>query len=165
MEMKEKVKSNIKIEGAILIRKNFSGRETDYNDKGNRNFGVILDEELADVLFQDGWNVKRLKPSPDFPDQPGRPWLPVKVKFGKIPPVIVLITSRGKIKLDEDTVSQLDWTRATNVDLIIHPYNYPEVRGRAGGVAAYLRSMYVTVDESEDLDAELAAKYGELPFV
>lgn len=155
----ERITKNIKIEGATLIRKNFRGKESDYNDAGNRNFGVLIDDEMADALIEDGWNVKRLRPLADDPEDAGRAWLPVKVKFGNIPPDVVLITSRGKIKMDEETVGQLDWTRFSNVDLIIRPYNYPARPGRPGGVSAYLKALYATVDETDDL----AYKYSSVP--
>lgn len=149
---------NIRIEGARLIFRNFSGRETDFNEKGNRNFGVILDEELAEQLMEDGWNVKRLKPRPDDPEQYCTPWLSVKVKFGKIPPIATLINSRGKVKLSEETIGQLDWCIVRNCDLIIRPYNYPAMKGRAAGISAYLKAIYMTIEEDEfDL------KYGDIP--
>lgn len=148
--MSEKiVTNNINIEGAKLIFRNFKGEGTQYNAKGNRNFGVLLDDDLADQLAEDGWNIKHLRPREDDPEQHSQAWLSVKVKFGKIPPIVNLITSRGKKRLDEDTVDQLDWTRIKNCDVIIRPYNYPEMPGRPAGVSAYLKAIYVTVDEDE----------------
>lgn len=79
---------------------------------------------------------------------------------GKIPPIIILITSDGKIKLDEETVGQLDWTRIKNADMIIRPYNYPARSGRPAGVSAYLKCLYVTVAEDD-----LATKYADIPFI
>ena len=155
-----KVTNNIKIENAIMISKNFRGVRKEYNEEGNRNFGVLIDEKLAETLKEDGWNVKWLSPRPDDPEQRSQAWLPVKVKFGKIPPIIILITSDGKIKLDEETVGQLDWTRIKNADMIIRPYNYPARSGRPAGVSAYLKCLYVTVAEDD-----LAMKYADIPFV
>lgn len=153
-----RVTSNINISDAKLIFKNFKGKATDFNDEGNRNFGVILDDDLAEELKVDGWRVKYLRPRPDDPDQYMQPWLPVKVKFGNIPPIAVLINSRGKTKLYEDTIDQLDWTRFKNCDLIIRPYNYPAIKGRPAGVSAYLQAIYVTVDEDK-----FAMKYADIP--
>ena len=51
-----KVTSNIKIEGAHLIYKNFQGKASNYNAEGNRNFGVLLDDDLAEELKADGWS-------------------------------------------------------------------------------------------------------------
>lgn len=152
------VTSNIRIEGARLIFRNFAGKGSQFNEEGNRNFGVILDDDLAEQLKSDGWNVKHLRPREDDPDQYATPWLPVKVKFGNIPPIATLINSRGKIKLDEETIGQLDWCIVRNCDLIIRPYNYPAMRGREAGISAYLKAIYVTIEEDEfDL------KYGDIP--
>lgn len=155
----------LKIEGAKLILKNFQGKEKEFNKEGNRNFGVILDDDLAQQLEADGWPVKFLKPLPDDPEQRKTPWLSVKVKFSKREeingnPMAVLITARGKIKLNEENIGQLDWTRIKNADLVINPYSYPSIKGRPGGVSAYLNSIYVTVE-----DDDFYEKYGSLPFI
>lgn len=156
--MGERVTSNINIEGARLIFRNFQGKKSDYNEEGNRNFGVLLDEELAERLKEDGWKVKYLKPREDDPEQYRHPWLPVRVKFNQYPPIIVLINSRGKKKLDEDTIDQLDWSVIKNCDLIIRPYNYPAIKGRPAGVSAYLKAIYVTISEDQ-----FAQKYSDIP--
>lgn len=154
----QKITSNISIEGAKLIFKNFQGKRTDFNDEGNRNFGVLLDDDLADRLKEDGWNVKYLQPRKDDPDGHEQPWLSVKVKFNPYPPIVILINSRGKKKLDEDTIDQLDWSIIKNCDLIIRPYNYPAIKGRPAGVSAYLKAIYVTISEDE-----FAEKYADIP--
>lgn len=156
----KRVTRHIKIEGATLIFRNFRGEKNDYNDEGNRNFGVLLPDDLAEELIQEGWRVKHLRPKEDDPDHYEQPWLPVKVKFGKISPIIQLINSRGMIKLDEETIGQLDWTKPKHVDLVIHPYNYPAIKGRPAGVSAYLRSMYFVKDEDE-----FASKYANIPVI
>lgn len=153
-----KVTSTINIEGARLIFKNFKGEKLKYNEKGNRNFGVLIDPELAEELKEDGWKIMYLKPREEG-DEP-QPWMKVKVKFGDYPPIINLITSKGRRRLDEDTVDMLDWTQAKNVDLIIRPYNYPATEDRPGGVAAYLKSIYVTVAEDE-----FEQKYADIPYL
>lgn len=153
-----RVTNNIRIEGARLIFKNFQGKQTDYNAAGNRNFGVLLDDELARELMDEGWNVKFRKPREDDPDQYEQPWLPVKVKFGSIPPIIVLVKSNGKRRLTENSVDQLDWSVLENVDLVIRPYNYPAIAGRPAGVSAYLREMYAVLREDD-----FARKYADYP--
>lgn len=153
-----KVTSNIKLEGARMIYKNFQGKKTDFNDEGDRSFGVLIDDDLAESLKADGWRVKYLRARPDDPEQHEQAWLPVRVKFGKLPPVVVLITSKGKIRLNERTIGQLDWSFIKNVDMIIRPYNYPALKGRPAGVSAYLKSLYVTVAEDD-----LALKYADVP--
>jgi hypothetical protein len=153
------------MEGVRLIFRNFTGKEGQYNPEGARSFGVILPEDVAEQMAADGWNVKVLKPREDDEEETEpTPWLPVKVGYGKgKPPTIVLITDRGRTNMTEDTVDMLDWvdirvdeaTGLSMVDLIVRPYHY-SVRG-SDGIAAYLQSLYVTIDEDP-----LAIKYAEM---
>ena len=155
----DKKLSDITVEGARIIFRNFSGNPTEYNAKGNRVFGLLLDEDLAEQLVEDGWHVKYLKPRNEEEEKHPQAWLQVKVKYGKIPPICALITSRGQTRLTEETVGQLDWARIENVDLIVRPYQYPETNIRPAGVSAYLKAIYVTIQENA-----LERKYGSVPF-
>lgn len=146
------------MEGVRLVFRNFSGKESQYNQEGARNFGVILpDEKTAEDMLADGWNVKRLKPSEEEQEQGvevGPAWLPVKLGYGKgRPPKVMLVTQEGRKRqpLNEETIEQLDWAEITNVDLIVRPYHY-SVRGDTG-IAAYVQNMYVTIEE-DPLDAK-----------
>ena len=145
------------MEGVRLVFRNFTGKEGQYNREGDRNFGVILPDNVAEAMAADGWNVKYLQPREDEEEETEpTPWLPVKVGYGKgRPPKIMLVTDRGKTALNEDTVDTLDWADITNVDLIVRPYNY-EVHGRTG-ISAYVQSMYVTIEEDP-----LERKYAEM---
>jgi len=150
--------NTVLMEGVRIIFRNFEGKEGRYNKKGNRNFGVILpNNEVAEAMAQDDWNVKWLQPRED--DDEGTeetPWLPVEVAYDRgRPPRIVLITSRGRTNLGEHEVEMLDWADIVNVDLIVRPYNW-EVNNK-GGVKAYLQSMYITIEEDE-----LEKKYAEM---
>lgn len=148
------VENNIRIEGARIGFRNFSGEEGRFNPKGRRNFCVFLEEDIAKDMKKEGWNVKWLEPREEGDDP--QAYLQVKVVFGKIPPKIVLVTGRGKTRLDEDTVNILDWAEIQNVDLIIRPYNW-EVNGGTG-VSAYIKTMYVTLREDE-----FESKYYDVP--
>lgn len=148
------VENNIRIEGAKIGFRNFSGEEGRFNPKGRRNFCVFLEEDIAKDMEKEGWNVKWLQPREEG-DEP-QAYLQVKVVFGKIPPKIVLVTGRGKTRLDEDTVNILDWAEVQNVDLVIRPYNW-EVNGNTG-VSAYIKTMYVTLREDE-----FESKYYDVP--
>lgn len=152
------VTEEIKMENARIVCRNFAGLKTEFNAEGDRNFGVLLDDDLAARLSQDGWKIKYFNPRPDDPEQRRQAWLKVKVKFGKIPPICNLITTRGRTRLDENTVGQLDFARYKTVDLIIRPYNYPETNFAPGGVAAYLKAIYVTLQEDD-----FASKYADIP--
>ena len=56
--MKEKKVSNIMIEGARLLFRNFAGKKTTVNPAGKRNFCVYVDIDSAERLKEDGWNIR-----------------------------------------------------------------------------------------------------------
>ena len=128
----------INIENAHIIFRNFRGEERgQYNHAGDRNFSVVIeDPDFAQEMLEDGWAVK------------------VRLSFKRIPPKIVRIEGKHKTILDEDSIGCLDFDDISHVDLVIRPYNW-EVNGKKG-VAAYVKSMYVTV-----LEDQFASRYDE----
>lgn len=145
---------NLVIENAVIRFKNFSGKEGTYNAAGQRNFCVFLDEDVAEQMASDGWNVKYL--TPRDPEESRQAYIQVSLSYEHIPPKVFMISSKGKTALDEESVGVLDWAELDNVDLIIRPYNW-SVGGRSG-VKAYVKSLYATISE----DA-LDSKYLDVP--
>jgi len=149
-----KVTNNISMEDARICFRNFSGAEGKFNPAGRRNFCVLFDPEMAQILERDGWNMKYLKPREEGDE--AQAYLQVSVAYGNFDPKLVLITSHGKTILDEDSVSLLDWAEIKTIDLIIRPYNW-DVNGKSG-VKAYAKSMYITIKEDE-----FEQKYFDIP--
>jgi len=147
--------NTVLMEGVLIIFRNFSGKEGQYNREGDRNFAVLLDEHTAQAMAEDNWNVKWLRPREEEEGENPQAYLPVSVNFKGRPPRIVLITSRGRTNLDEGSVEMLDWADILNVDLIVRPYEWTV--NEKSGIKAYLQSIYVTIEE----DA-LEIKYSEL---
>ena len=140
---------NLKIENARIIFRNFEGRKDTYNKNGVRTFGVVLeDPEVAMQLKADGWNVK-VRPGRED-DEPPRYHLPVTVSYGNYPPKIVMSAGKAKVLLYEDTVGELDHSENASADMIISPYSW-EVNGDSG-IKAYLKTMYVTIEQDEFAD-------------
>lgn len=154
---------NLSVENARIIFRNFAGKESKYNPAGKRSFCLLLDEETAERLSDQGWNVKTL--APRDPDDDPQPYVQVAVQFGNYPPNIYLISGKKKTKLDEDSVSILDYAEIDNVDLIINPSRW-EMSGKSG-IKAYLKTLYVTIVENEfekkyrDMDED---DDGDIPF-
>lgn len=134
-------KGILQIDDARIIYRNFSGIGSKYNREGERNFAVVIpDQEIADALINEGWNVK-IKPPREEDDSPFM-FLPVKIKFNDRGPNAYLMTGKRMNRLDEESIRCLDDIDILSVDMDIRPYDW-EINGKIGRTA-YLQSIKVT---------------------
>lgn len=135
----------LQIDDARIVYRNFAGRGDKFNREGDRNFSVVIeDQEIADALIKEGWNVK-IKPGRDE-DEPPFMTLPVKVKFNDRGPNVYLISGSRKNELTEESVACLDDIDIASVDLDIRPYDWVIQEGTKNekrGRTAYLQGIHV----------------------
>lgn len=155
-----KSKKVLEIDDARIIFRNFSGKGDKYNREGDRNFAVVIpDEQLANDLIKDDWNVK-IKPPREEGDDPFI-YLPVKIKFNNYGPSIYVESGGSVNRLNEETIDMLDDIDIVSVSLDVRPYDW-EVNGKSGR-AAYLQAM--TVKQNSDrfssryADEDIEIKY------
>ena len=146
--------NTVVIENARIVFRNFAGKEDMYNRQGDRNFCVLLDPVVAQQMSEDGWNIKTLKSKEEGVDD--QPYIQVSVAFKGKPPRMVMISSQGRTEIDESACEMFDWVDIKVADLVIRPYEWV-VNGKSG-VKAYLKSLFLTIDEDE-----LDRKYADVP--
>lgn len=150
----------VQMDGCRIIYRNFTGRGTQYNREGDRNFCVVIeDQETADRLIEEGFNVKIRQPREEGEDP--FMYLKVNVKYhpkdsdlARLNPTAVLVSGRHRNTLDAETVGLLDNIDIANVDMDISGSNW-NVNGRSGR-SAYLSKIYVT----QEID-RFASRYAE----
>lgn len=129
------------IKDARIVNKNFAGIEKQYNPAGTRTFCVILDNpEEAQELSDQGWNIRILKPTDEFPD--GGYMLPVEARFGDYPPVIWVRKGDGApVQLEEAAVGELDRMWITKASMRVSGSEWAP-----GKIKAYLRELYADLE-------------------
>lgn len=143
---------NLQVDDARIIFRNFAGEATQYNREGDRNFAMVVPEDVANQLIHEGWNVK-VRPPRDEEDEVLM-YLPVKVKFNARGPRVYLRTGEAHNLIDEELIGQLDELDIQSVSMDIRPYDW-EFGGKSGRTA-YLSAMEVI----QNID-RFAARYAE----
>ncbi len=145
----------LQIENAQIIYRNFSGKGSQFNREGDRNFCVVIDDtDFAKTLLEQGWNVKTRRAA-DKDEEPVY-YISVKLNYSSevAPPKVYLIINGKKRELNEETVSLVDDADIQSCDLILNPYFW-EVNGKTG-IKAYLKVAYIVIQEDR-----FAQKYAE----
>ncbi len=159
---------NLVINNAQLLRgsfKNFSGTaRPPYNPAGKRSFHVIVSDSIAEKLRNDGWNVKTLAARDEGDDDIFYIKVSVGFSSGSEPPFVVLKTNKKTVRLNENTIGQLDSAEIKQANLVIRPYDLSKY-SLAGPtkVTGYLKSMEVTIEE-DDIQSRYSDLDDELPF-
>ena len=167
MARKEKPEE-ITIRGAAgnqLIFRNFEGAAGKFNNAGDRNFCLIIDDELAGELQSKGWTIKHTKAKEDYDSVA---YIKIKVGFtlkdgtdNPYPPKIFKIDSSGMRMLDKTNVKLLDGARISNADLVFSAYSYEDRTTGEIRYSAYLRNLYATIEEN-DLERYYNEKYAAM---
>lgn len=153
---------------AHIMWKNFKGEEREFNKEGDRNFAILLDEEQAEEMLAQRWNVKPMKRRD--PDEPQMFSLKVAVNFKYRAPMIYLGSNidhetgmgRNKSMLTEGLVEVLDRLEAGRVDLTIVAYDW-RLKNGAEGRKAYLQTLYFNMYEDDLMRAY--AEVQEVPVL
>lgn len=157
---------DITVRDAQIRYPNLEGRATAFHSGGpdKRSFQLMLPEDVAAKMAEDGWNVKETRPRRDASDEDRenfdpRPYIDVAAswKFERMAPKIRLITSTVQRMLTEDTAFLVDQAEIVRIDLTINPSAW-EV-GEKSGIKAYLKEAFITIHESE-----LEKEYNHIPL-
>ncbi len=159
----EKIGKRITVRNAVIMYKNFSGRKTDFNREGNRNFCLCLTTEAADRLLEEGLNVKeRIRDGESSEDS--LKYITIKVNLNsEYPPTIAtygtkLDGTKYKKVLTAETLGSLDFASFERVDLtfkLFHTVVLDKAR-----TSAYLDDLRVVLRPS-DLYGGYYAEYEE----
>lgn len=143
----------------VMKTRNFSGNNPGKFDRpGARNFSIFLDPEKVDIqaLQEQGWNIKAGKPNPEDPDDiPSMflrihaNWFPLDDTRSRLNPMIIKTVNGEQIRLDEETVKQLDTDEILKCNLTVTG-RYMESPTYTG-VVAYLKKMVVQVSDDQDM--------------
>lgn len=146
------------IEDAEFVYKtNFEGRAERYNAAGNRYFNVAVPPEMAEALAADGWNIKWTKagqnhPNPD--EHVAQAYVEVTVGYKFRPPKVLMVRDGRATPITESTISLLDSTEFSSVDIVIRARRWQGDDG-SSGYKAWLKT-FVGIVDMDDLDRKYA---------
>ncbi len=141
-----------------ILFPNLEGKKDRFNTKGERSFRLKLnDQEFAKALIEDGWNIRIYTPKNEEYDP--YYYMTVKTKFRSDSdnvyrdPEIHLVNSKNDILCGPQNMVDIDAAfisrKVKRVDLILNPYHWVhEGTGSGEGITAYIREMWIEVQES-----------------
>jgi hypothetical protein len=122
----------------------FDGRADTFNDEGDHNFTVVLPEEAAHQLLEEGWNIREYEGLEE--GDPPEYTLKVKISYKYEPPKIYLIKGERKFRADERDLADIRRDTCDQIDVIITPSRW--VHGKNSGISAYTKELYAKVRQS-----------------
>lgn len=155
--------NHVVLKDVQIMFRNFKGKKERFNNEGSRYIKIIISPEHLAQLYETGipWNIKTLMPKEGFEEQGEKLLLEVAISYprreGIRPPQLVMVTSRGKTNLTEETAELLDWpTIIVKADMEIRAWHWQNEE--ADGWKAQLVSLYATIEEDE-----LELMYADVP--
>ena len=146
---------DIEIENAQIkwAWSHFDGRADTYNDEGDHNFTIILNEDQAKKLAADGWAVKESEGYEE--GDPPEYLLKAKISYKFEAPKVYLIKGERKFRADQRDLADIKRSTTEQIDVILTPSRW--VNGPRTGVTAYVKELYAVVKESR-----FSARYADL---
>jgi hypothetical protein len=176
------INGNLNVERAAMIYKNFTGKPTRVNPQGGkRTFSLVLNEEYAARLHNDGWNVK-VKEVRDTPVEGemtqtvswedydnnyrgvfdhGLIYTEIVVnENSEYPPKVYKVSEFNGEKtmalVPPDQWYRLDESELMNVDLVVHPYTHGRSIANPDAKKGYLKTMYAMAVPVNDFGGKYA---------
>lgn len=123
------------------VFRNFAGEERQYNRFGDRNFGIVIDEQTAKNLERNGWRIRWMKPKVGAKI----PYLFIKVMPNEAIPEITLRSNGNEAILALEEWNTLDYLPIRIVKMTVHAKAW-QFQGKEG-ITALLDTLIVTTDK------------------
>lgn len=142
----------LNVEGARILNgtfRNFAGEPDKFNPQGGARYFhfEIEDEEVANKLREDGWNVKTWASR----EEDIEPTYYLRVKIGRYVQFVRMVSGKNVVDLIDDRAPEgvdpqeglgvLDKADIQAADLVITPRRWDD------GITAYLKSGYFIIEE------------------
>lgn len=147
--------------------RNFSGFAQGAWNSTQKYFTLQLDEDLAEAMANDEWNVRKWENKED-PTIPPKYYLQVKVDFSKAwaLPDIQIMDHGVVTRLDEESIPVLDNTNIGEARVKIRARPWLNEDTGAVGVTAYCSELWVKAAQNDNRDKWFGVQQEEeaLPF-